>query len=118
MKINWGIAEVVLAAIVISVGWAVSVEVRMAQHKSLENISQRLGNIEELMLPVLVDFKTRQEVEKRLAERGYRTAPPEPISEFMEDHDHDPPSIEEVIEEESSKAEDWARDAIRQDMLP
>jgi len=117
MKINWGIAEVALAAVVIAVGWAISVEVRMAQHKSIENISQRLENIEELMLPVLVDFKTRQEVEKRLAERGYRTPPPEPIGEFME-HDHSPSIAEEIMEEESSKAESWARDAIRQEAMP
>ena len=62
MKLNWdvdwGFVSVVVAILIVIIGWGVSVEVRMAQHASLNTVQEsvdaigsRTQNIEKLLLP-------------------------------------------------------------------
>ena len=78
MKLNWdvdwGFVSVVVAILIVIIGWGVSVEVRMAQHASLNTVQEsvdaigsRTQNIEKLLLPIIVDYKVRKELENMSA---------------------------------------------------
>jgi hypothetical protein len=82
MKINWDILAVVVSLLVIIVGWGVSVELRMAQHSTIQSIeasvvsvkgsidalATRVQNIEKLLTPVIVDHRVQKELERLKAE--------------------------------------------------
>jgi prefoldin subunit 5 len=74
MKIDWGFISVVFAILIVSIGWGVSVEIRMSQQASMKTIQEsvdalvsRTQNIEKLLIPVIVDYKVRKEVEEKIA---------------------------------------------------
>jgi hypothetical protein len=66
-RIDWQAISVAVFLFITVIGWGVSIEVRMAQHTSYENLIDRVENIETNMLPVLVDYKVR----KILEDEGY-----------------------------------------------
>jgi hypothetical protein len=56
------------------IGWGVSVEIRMSQNASFNTIQDsidtlvgRTQNIEKLLLPVIVDYKVRKEIEEKMS---------------------------------------------------
>jgi len=64
LRVDWQAMAVVVFIIAGLVGWSISVEVRMAQHATAEILSQRVKNIEDLMTPMLVDWRVQQELKK------------------------------------------------------
>ena len=79
MKIDWQAAAVVVFIVAALIGWGVTVEVRMAQHAGVEALSQRIKNIEDLMTPVLVDWKVQQELRKYGIAPMLVPVPPTPV---------------------------------------
>ncbi|MFA5767296.1 MAG: hypothetical protein WC919_05210 [Candidatus Paceibacterota bacterium] len=63
MKITVNIA-LLLVLITTVVGWGVSVESRLAAQAESLQLSNRVRAMEELMLPLLIDWKTHKELEK------------------------------------------------------
>ena len=63
MKITINIA-LLLVLITSVVGWGVSVESRLAAQAESLQLSNRVRAMEELMLPLLIDWKTHKELEK------------------------------------------------------
>lgn len=64
MRISKAILAVMFAVICSVIGWGVSVESRLAQHAEALNLSNRIRALEELMLPMLIDWKTHKELRK------------------------------------------------------
>ena len=60
-KIDLAICVGVITALI---SWGVSVEVRIAKEAEALNLSNRVRAMEELMLPILIDWKTHVEVKK------------------------------------------------------
>lgn len=60
-KIDLAIYVGVITALI---SWGVSVEVRIAKEAEALNLSNRVRAMEELMLPMLIDWKTHVEVKK------------------------------------------------------
>ena len=52
----------ILAAIC---GWAYSVEHRLGRHEGILSLDSRVSNLEELLTPIIVEYKVQQELEKR-----------------------------------------------------
>jgi|GEM_PF-4405330 len=77
MKFNWldwGFVAIVVSLLIVVISWGVSVEIRMTQHASIDRVQEsvdtvasRIQNIEKLLLPVIVDYKVRKELEDRAA---------------------------------------------------
>jgi hypothetical protein len=63
MKITVNIA-LLLVLITTVVGWGVSVESRLAAQAESLQLSNRVRAMEELMLPLLIDWKTHKELER------------------------------------------------------
>ena len=102
MKINWSIVGPMLAVLV----WVGSMEYRLGKVNSTLDVSQRVKNIEDLMVPLLVEFKVQEALGKmQLPAHVEHTEPPV----------IDPPPIlpypQSQIREESQK---WAEDRIKQ----
>lgn len=72
MKLDWQALTFVVTLILGMVGWGVSVEVRLSQNQnqSIDSIKRRLKEVEDNMLPLLVDAKVRE----RLKEMGESSA--------------------------------------------
>lgn len=79
MKVDWQAAAVVVFVVAALIGWGVSVEVRLAQHAGVETLSQRIKNIEDLMTPVLVDWKVQLELKKYGIAPMLVPVPPTPV---------------------------------------
>ena len=87
-KIDWSFIGVIVAILIVVVGWGVSVEVRMSSHASVQSVEQeqkqlesriamrqtaedtrdaaadaRMANLEKLLVPVIVDYRVRKELE-------------------------------------------------------
>jgi len=111
-RFNWTALAIMITALIAVMGWAISVESRLTEYKASMNLNERVKNLEELMVPVLVDYKVKKEMEKLEAERAVRRAAsgkskgpamvaPNPV----------PPVIDAKIEE---KARNWAEDQVWQ----
>ena len=115
MRIDWGFISVVFAILIVSVGWGVSVEIRMSQQVSIKNIQEsvdalvsRTQNIEKLLVPVIVDYRVRKEVEEKMSKIKHPPVPsPVPTSA---------PSLPVVTQtpEMINNAKRWAEDRIRE----
>ena len=112
MRIDWGFISVISAILIVSIGWGVSVEIRMSQHASMKNIQEsvdtlvsRTQNIEKLLVPVIVDYRVRKEVEEKIAKFKHHS--PSPTSA---------PSLPNVTQtpEMINNAKMWAEDRIRE----
>jgi hypothetical protein len=131
-QIDWSFASVVLAtivAIISAIGWGVSVEVRFAQQASLKTIQEsvdalassvsalnsRTQNIEKLLLPVIVDYRVRKEVEEKLSKAlpaPYIRSPAPP--DLLDPNGS--PSITPDVQQTPkmvSDAEKWAKEQIQ-----
>jgi hypothetical protein len=87
-KINWSAVSVLLAILIVVIGWGVSVEIRISSHASIESVSDeqkkletrisnrqiaedtrdaaadaRMSNLEKLLVPIIVDYRVRKELE-------------------------------------------------------
>ena len=63
MKVNVNVA-VAIGLAASAVGWAITVENRLATQAEALNLSNRVRAMEELMLPMLIDWKTHKELRK------------------------------------------------------
>ena len=114
MKLDWNFISVLVAVIIVVGGWGVSVELRMAQHaslntiqESLDNVNSRVQNIEKLLMPVIVDYRVRKELEDRAAKAI--PTPPTPPAPKVTSHPHPAPVKSDV----ESRAKQWAEEEIR-----
>jgi hypothetical protein len=113
MKVDWQAAAVVVFIVAALIGWGVSVEVRLAQHAGVETLSQRIKNIEDLMTPVLVDWKVQQELRKY----GVMVAPtpmsptPSPDPPVLPVVPGPPKRSQSEIEKDAQK---WAKEQVQQ----
>jgi len=71
IAVDWQAITVIVFIIAGMIGWSISVEVRIAQHASVETLSQRIKNIEDVMTPVLIDWKVQQELRKYDVSKKY-----------------------------------------------
>jgi hypothetical protein len=98
MKINWAAVAVIAAMIGGTVGWCVTVENRLGTYSKAMELSERVKNIEDLMLPILVEYETRKR-----------------INGHTHDHSHvepmPPPSLDEW-DDVRQEAMDWAEDEM------
>jgi hypothetical protein len=123
-QVDWSFVSVILAAIIAiisAIGWGVSVETRLSQHASLNTIQEsvdnlvgRTQNIEKLLLPVIVDYKVRKEVEEKLSKAlpaPYIRSPAPP--DLLDPNGS--PSITPDVQQTPkmvSDAEKWAKEQI------
>lgn len=54
----------------LAVGWLFSVEYRLGTYQATLDVSKRVENLEELLVPVLVEFRAREIVRERNSEAG------------------------------------------------
>jgi hypothetical protein len=127
MKVDWQAAAVVVFIVAALIGWGVSVEVRLAQHAGVEMMSQRIKNIEDLMTPVLVDWKVQQELKKYGMVPMVAPVPPTPVPTPVPPTEHPmigreldlptpvPSSTEKPDHSQIEKdAQKWASDRVQQ----
>ena len=95
-RINWTTVGVITPVILAIVGWGISIESRLGKYESSLELSQRVKNLEDAMLPLLVDWKVEQELKKRLPE------PPKPVS-----------TTAKLTDDVKKKADSWARSQLR-----
>ena len=64
IEINWAALSILIVILLSVVGWCTSIEVRLAQQAETINLSNRVTNIEDLLFPMLVDWKTHQKIKE------------------------------------------------------
>lgn len=114
-KIDWNIVSIILSILIVTVGWGVSVEIRMAQHasmndleESIDHLTTRVSNLEELLIPIIVDYRVQKEVE--ITKKKETIPPPMPPMPPNNEKPKDTPMkpLSQVI----SDAERWTQEAI------
>lgn len=122
MKLNIGLLEVIVLVLITVVGWAISLEVRLA---NATDYNSRLKNLEELMLPIMVDWKVRKEMEKAGHMSGYfehvgcpipepaYPAPMPPPDVVGGDPAPEPDKPPVDVPQVEQDAEDWAQEMIQ-----
>ncbi len=120
-NINWSAISVMATFVIIIISWSISVEVRLSAHQAstiknlnttIESLNQRVKNIEDLMTPMLVDWKVKEELRKLGIRRSSLTPPsatPAPLPPLPPV----PPSTEPPKEIKES-AQKWAESQIQQ----
>ena len=98
IRVDWQAISAMMFIFLAILGWGVSVEVRLSQGTSMQNMDDRLRNIERNMLPLMVDLKMRQLME----EKGIKTQPKIPDSIVLPPS---PPPSNKILEEQAKK---WA----------
>lgn len=117
MKVNWTVIGILAPILGALIAWAISIEVRLNQYQDSLELSDRVSNLERLLLPVLVDWKVEQELKKvAKLERPnpVRVAPHQPESSIPDTVGVVPKSVKPVLPKMQKDAEDWAQEAIRQ----
>ena len=96
-RVNWSFVSVVLAVLIVVIGWGVSVEIRISAHASIESVAEeqkkletrisnrqttedardaasdaRMSNLEKLLVPVIVDYRVRKELEAAKASHSVK----------------------------------------------
>jgi hypothetical protein len=92
MKINWAAVAVVAAMVGGIAGWCVTVENRLGSYSKAMELSERVKNIEDLMLPILVEYETRKRING---------------------HSHDHPHVETIPIPAIPEPDEW--DDVRQE---
>ena len=89
-KFEWSMLAFLAPFVLAVIGWGISVEVRMSTSNALIdtkvakmdnalNFSDRVKHIEDLMLPLLVDWKVNQEMKKILNPKADWGPPADPF---------------------------------------
>jgi len=105
-KTNWPAVGVVVVVLLAWIGWENSQEKRIADFHTAADLSERVQNLENLLVPLLVEFKVQQ----ALAERAPEPPVVEPIP--IEPDVHIPPREQPAAVRE--EAEKWANERIKQ----
>ena len=109
-KVDLAIYVGVITALI---GWGVSVENRLAKEAEALNLSNRIRAMEELMLPMLIDWKTHKELKKWQQEniekvRGQVNRPggskPSPTK---------PAAVDEVPDTVRQNVDKWAQNVFK-----
>lgn len=147
-NIDWGFVSVIVAVLIVAVGWGVSVEIRMSQHASFNTIQEsidtlvsRIQNIERLLIPVIVDYRVRKEVEEKMSKVSMLPPPipslplaPAPVPALPEDITQGVPELrgrsssllnpsqspqeKKWIKEAETTAERWVKEKIQEGQKP
>lgn len=64
IKLNIALVTLIIGLVGSIIGWVISVENRLATQAEALQLSNRVRAMEELMLPLLIDWKTHKELEK------------------------------------------------------
>jgi len=103
-KFNWTALAFAGTVLIAVIGWIFSVESRLVENRASMNLNSRVTNLEEVLMPVLVDLKVRQELEKVENRKKKSIAMVAPGTKAE-------PSKTPKIEED---AQNWARGQIQQ----
>lgn len=122
--LDWQAMGVIVALIVGVVGWGVSVEVRIAQQSNVESVTKRIKNLEELLVPMLVDWKVNEELEKLGVDSHGQHHVPKPELKIEPKPEEPQPKPEEPPKPNSPpkvdkgqlkvNAQRWAEDRVQQ----
>jgi hypothetical protein len=105
---------IIISLAIAVVSWGVSVESRFSKYEEALNLSNRVRAMEELLLPMLIDWKTHKEVKKWQEENIKK------IEKEVGKSDLKPkiaPSLVPVFEEEvppvvKKKVDEWAKGIV------
>ena len=120
MKINWNIVAIVAPLLIAIIGWAYSIENRLAQISSSVDVVNRVTVIEELITPLIIEYQIVQRLkEMGIDANGYDEIIPAP---FHAPGHLEPPVDSDVptapapdIEKIREEAEDWTMEQIKQE---
>lgn len=105
-KLRWDIVALVVPVLLALIAWGSSVESRLTKHDVTVDLSNRVKNLEDNMVPLLVEYKVAErikEFENKQKEESSKKVAPLPM--MMK-----PPS-RASLEKDAKK---WAESQIRQ----
>ena len=110
-RINWTAIAAVVALITSVLTWVISVEVRFAKQSDINSVTQRIENIEQLLTPVLVDWKVKEELKKYGV---FHTVPAPMAMPPGEGNPSVEPTPLPTFDKLEDRAKRWADNAVQQ----
>ena len=107
MKINWTIVAILVPVVLMIIGWGYSIESSLAVVSSSVDLSNRVAILEELVTPLIIDYKVEQTLKNMGVDVGRNYIQPNPAPPKIE---LTKPHVDDIIK----KAEDWTKSQIRQ----
>lgn len=120
VKNPWAAIGVIVPLLAVVVGWAWSVEGRLGTYQTTLDVSDRVKNLETLLVPLLVEYKVQERMKELSGNTGMGFSgppmpPPPPSISYGDGVRAEPPAEyippEEEIREE---AREWANEQMKQ----
>jgi len=106
MKVNWTAISVFIVILGSVLGYVISIESRFSERQTTENLSDRVGHLETLLTPLLIEYKVAEKLKELCRTNGHDHTP---IPESL------PPTIAPMPSETELKmqAQEWVDEQFK-----